>query len=88
VLLKILEDFYKMTVYRSSFESHYLHCDYDTVITGDLIREFAMSRSLDYHVSAPYCHHQNGQIERAMQTVLDKTRTLLAASQVISFRTY
>jgi hypothetical protein len=40
-----------------------------------------MSRSLDYHVSAPYCHYQNGQIERAMQTVLDKTRTLLAASQ-------
>jgi hypothetical protein len=81
VLLKILVDFYTMTVDRSSFVSHYLHCDYDTVITGDLIREFATSRSLDYRVSAPYCHYQNGQIERTMQTVLDKTRTLLAASQ-------
>jgi hypothetical protein len=51
------------------------------VITGELIREFALSRKLDFHVSAPHCHHQNGQIERAMQTVLDKTRTLLAACQ-------
>jgi hypothetical protein len=81
VLLKILEDFYKTTVDRTSFVPHYLHCDYDTVITGDLIREFVVSRGLDYRVSAPYCHHQNGQIEQAIQTVLDKTRTLLAASQ-------
>jgi hypothetical protein len=81
VLLKILETFYATTVDRTSFSSHFLHCDYDSRITGELIREFALNRKLDFHVSAPYCHHQNGQIERAMQTVLDKTRTLLAASQ-------
>jgi hypothetical protein len=30
----------------------------------------------ELQTSAPYSHHQNGQIERAMQTTLDKTRTL------------
>eukprot|EP01034_Spumella_vulgaris_P047557 gene47557-biopygen38308 len=29
------------------------------------------------HVSTPHIHSQNGQIERAMQTMLDKTRVLL-----------
>jgi hypothetical protein len=36
---------------------------------------------LNLRFSAPYAHHQNGQVERAMQTVMDTTRTLLAASR-------
>jgi hypothetical protein len=35
---------------------------------------------IELHVSTPYAHHQNGQVERAMQSILDKARTLLAAS--------
>jgi hypothetical protein len=80
-LLGILESFYGQTVDRSNFESRVIHCDYDSVLLGGVVRNFIDGRKLDLRVSAPYCHHQNGQIERAMQTTLDKTRTLLAASQ-------
>ncbi len=56
-----------------------LHCDSDSVITGDLTRSFINGMEIELHVSTPYAHHQNGQMERAMQIILDKTRTLLAA---------
>jgi hypothetical protein len=58
-----------------------MHCDRDSVITGGLIFKYIMDRGMDIHASTPYIHHQNGQVEQAMQTVLDKTRTLLYASQ-------
>jgi hypothetical protein len=80
-LLGILESFYGQTVDRSNFESRIIHCDYDSVLLGGVVQGFITGRKLSLRVSAPYCHHQNGQIERAMQTTLDKTRTLLAASQ-------
>jgi hypothetical protein len=69
------------TVDPSYFVSRMFHCDYDTVLTGGNVTEYLNSRHLKIAVSAPYCHHQNGQVERAMQTVLDKARVMLAASQ-------
>jgi hypothetical protein len=80
-LFHILEIFFKYTVDRTSFIPHIMHCDRDSVITGGLIFKYIMDRGMDIHASIPYIHHQNGQVERAMQTVLDKTRTLLYASQ-------
>jgi hypothetical protein len=76
-----METFFKYTVDRTTFIPHIMHCDRDSVITGGLIYKYILDRGMVMHASTPYIHHQNGQVERAMQTVLDKTRTLLYASQ-------
>jgi hypothetical protein len=80
-LCDILSSFFNFTVEPSKFESRIFHCDCDTVILGGKVSDYIKSRKLDLRASTPYAHHQNGQVERAMQTVLDKTRTLLAASR-------
>ena len=81
ILLPILRQFFMHTVDPSRFVSRIFHCDYDTVLTGGKVTEYLDSQHLKIAVSAPYSHHQNGQVERAMQTVLDKARMMLAASQ-------
>jgi hypothetical protein len=79
VLLGILQSFFEDTLGPSSFESRTLHCDNDSVTFGNCVHQYIRSQKLDLHVSPPNYHYQNGQVERAVQTILDKTRTLLAA---------
>ncbi len=81
ILLPILRQFFMHTVDPSRYVSRIFHCDYDTVLTGGNVTEYLDSQRLKIAVSVPYSHYQNGQVERAMQTVLDKARVMLAASQ-------
>jgi hypothetical protein len=74
-------EFWSPSMDKQWIASRIIHCDYDSVLLVGVVQGFITGRKLSLRVSAPYCHHQNGQIERAMQTTLDKTRTLLAASQ-------
>ena len=82
VLLTILQSFFLQTVKRTDFTPRIFHCDDDSVETGGFISDFVLGLGLDMHVSTPYLHHQNGQVERAIQTLADKTRTLLIAGRV------
>jgi hypothetical protein len=82
-LCDLLSSFFNFTVEPSKFESIIFHCDRDTVILGGKVSDYIKSRKLDLRASTPYAHHQNGQVERAMQTVLDKTRTLMATYLII-----
>eukprot|EP01034_Spumella_vulgaris_P047423 gene47423-biopygen17393 len=59
------------------FRARVFHCDDDSVENGGLISRYLLSLGLEMHVSPPHVPHQNGQIERAMQSTLDKARTLM-----------
>jgi len=61
--------------------TRYIHFDYDSVETGGLIMEYLRELRIAPRVSAPHCHHQNGYIERAVQTILDRARTLIIAGR-------
>lgn len=45
------------------------------------IKKWLREKAIQVHLSSPYYHSQNGQIERDIQTVLDKARTLLADTE-------
>eukprot|EP01034_Spumella_vulgaris_P047502 gene47502-biopygen35191 len=75
-LFKILEHFFSM-INEYPFRARIFHCDDDSVENGGLISRYLLSLGLEMHVSPPHVPHQNGQIERAMQTTLDKARTLM-----------
>eukprot|EP01034_Spumella_vulgaris_P047204 gene47204-biopygen426 len=72
----ILEHFFSM-INEYPFSVRIFHCDDDSVENGGLITDYVQGLGIRMHVSAPHVHHQNGQIERAMQTTLDKARTLI-----------
>eukprot|EP01034_Spumella_vulgaris_P034656 gene34656-biopygen29504 len=77
-LLKILKHFFRMVQsYSCPSRPKIFHCDDDSVENGGLISSYLLGLGLEMHVSPPYVHHQNGQVERAVQTTLDKARTLL-----------
>eukprot|EP01034_Spumella_vulgaris_P047253 gene47253-biopygen4350 len=75
-LFKILKHFFGMAK-AYPFQTRIFHCDDDSVETGGLISNYVVSLGLSMHVSPPHVHHQNGQVERAVQSTLDKARTLL-----------
>eukprot|EP01034_Spumella_vulgaris_P032417 gene32417-biopygen27615 len=77
-LLKILQHFFNMVkTYPCPSRPRVFHCDDDSVENGELITTYLEELGLRLHVSAPHVHHQNGQVERAVQSTLDKARTLL-----------
>ncbi len=41
-----------------------------------------MKNNIKLHLSAPYVHYQNGQVERDIQHVMNKARTLMASINV------
>jgi len=81
VLSDILRSFHDSVMVPSGLPTRYIHFDYDSVETGGLITSLLKEFKIAPRVSAPYCHHQNGHIERAVQTVLDRARTLLVAAR-------
>eukprot|EP01034_Spumella_vulgaris_P032431 gene32431-biopygen27626 len=78
-LYKIMESFFDLIKMLPCPHPRILHCDDDSVETGGLISRYVRAQGLEMHVSTPHIHSQNGQIERAMQSMLDKTRVLLIA---------
>eukprot|EP01034_Spumella_vulgaris_P047497 gene47497-biopygen34856 len=78
-LFKILEHFFSLALLYRDYSVKILRCDDDTVENSELITRYVAGMGIKMHVSSPHVPSQNGQIERAMQTVLDKARTLLIA---------
>eukprot|EP01034_Spumella_vulgaris_P032761 gene32761-biopygen27921 len=64
-----------------AFKIKTLHCDYDRVELGNRITTFLRERNVLLRASAPYAHHQNGLVERAVQKLLDKARTMLVTGR-------
>ena len=77
-----IDNFLTFTVNRMGKHVSIMHCDADTVELGDKITRYLNKKGIDRHVSTPFTPHQNGLVERAMQRVLDKTRTLLYTGRV------
>ena len=55
-----------------------LQADYDTIFKNTSMQEWLNEHGMVLQLSAPYVHSQNGQVERSMQNVMDKARTLMA----------
>jgi hypothetical protein len=78
IMLQILDKFRIEIAELNGYTITKLQSDFDSVILSDTINEWLIKHHIKLQVSAPYSHAQNGQIERDMQNVLDKARTLLA----------
>jgi hypothetical protein len=55
-----------------------LQADYDTIFKNAEMQLWLNEHQITLQLSAPYVHSQNGQVERSMQNVMDKARTLMA----------
>jgi len=55
-----------------------LQGDYDSLHTEKKTNQWLKNRGIKLQLSAPFKHAQNGQIERDMQNVLDRTRTMMS----------
>ena len=80
VLFDILQNFLFATVGATQFKTSILHCDADSVELGEKITKYLIEKDIARRVSTPYTPYQNGLVERAMQKVLDKARTLLLST--------
>ena len=55
-----------------------LQADYDTIFKNAEMSQWLTEHRINLQLSAPYVHSQNGQVERSMQSVLDKARVLMS----------
>ena len=62
-----------------------IQTDFDSIYRNREIRMYLQKERIKLQLSAPYTHYQNGQIERAMGTVMDKARTLMASDSISSY---
>ena len=54
-----------------------LQSDYDSVINSEKVKSWLLNNKIKLQLSAPYLHYQNGMVERQIQNVMDKARTLM-----------
>ena len=73
-----IEEFYLEMITANQFTMKILQSDYDTIFIDKRVTKWLLQRGIHSQLSAPYKHSQNGQIERDMQSVMDKARTLMA----------
>jgi hypothetical protein len=70
---------FQRTMRELNTEVRILQSDYDKVILDKkVIRHLADKYKIRHISSAPYVHQQNGQVERDMQNVLDRSRTIMS----------
>ena len=77
-----LEDFQRKIVKRYGYTTLVLQSDADCIFTSKRIESWLKKNNIRLELSAPYVHSQNGQIERDVQNVFDKTRTLMHSYNV------
>ena len=74
--------------FKSLYETPYGHTiirlqsDFDSVLLSESVGEWLKDYGIKLQTSAPYAHAHNGLIERAVQNVLDKARTLMSTYNV------
>ncbi|MBL4704061.1 MAG: DDE-type integrase/transposase/recombinase [Flavobacteriales bacterium] len=81
-VLKILDDYNSMVVNQYNGSIKVLQSDYDTIFTSEQVTDWCKKRGIRVQVSAPYVHWQNGQIERDIQNVMDRSRILMHTFKV------
>jgi hypothetical protein len=59
-------------------------CDYDSIFIAADMKEWLVDKSIKAQLSAPYSHFQNGQVERDIQSVMNKARVLMFSRNVPS----
>ena len=59
--------------------------DFDSIYRNRATRMYLKKEGIKLQLSAPYTHYQNGQVERAMGSVMDKARTLMASDSISSY---
>jgi hypothetical protein len=78
-----LTKFYREHNDRLGIQMKVLQGDSDTMHKDSVTEEFLLNhKGIRLQLSAPYSHSQNGQVERDMQNVLDRSRTLMSAGGV------
>jgi hypothetical protein len=55
-----------------------LQCDQDKMFTENELKKWCVKNGVNLQTSPPYHHASNGLAERAIQTVMDKTRTIMS----------
>ena len=80
--LDALKDFNVNIVKKYNFKMKTLQSDADCIFKAKRIKNWLMKKEMTLQLSAPYMHYQNGQIERDVQNVFDKTRTLMLSYDV------
>ncbi len=82
VMLNILNAFRTEIVEMYGYHIGKLQSDFDTVVLSDAVHRYLVANKIRLQLSAPYSHAQNGQIERDMQNVLDRARTMMSVYNV------
>jgi hypothetical protein len=82
VLHEVLNEYIDTIVTPNNYLVKKLQFDFDTVVMSDKTRLWLRGKSIKLQTSAPYTHAQNGLIERAVQNVLDRARTLMSTHNV------
>jgi hypothetical protein len=81
--LEALTQFHQFHNVKLNIQMQMLQGDYDVMHKDSGVKEFlSMNKGIQLQLSAPYTHSQNGQVERDMQSVLDKSRTIMSAGGV------
>jgi hypothetical protein len=57
--------------------------DYENINISKHLREWLSKNSTTISLSTPYKHSQNGQVERDIQNVMDRARTLMVGSHAL-----
>lgn len=59
-----------------------LQCDYERINTNKKVMEWLQEKEIILTASPPYRHDKNGQVERDMASVMNKSTTLMASYDV------
>ena len=77
-----LKEFHRSIVSKYGYTVKVLQSDADCIFKGKKVEKWLKLYNINLQLSAPYMHYQNGQIERDVQNVFDKVRTLLLSYDV------
>ena len=80
--VEALEDFFIKFVHKYDYKIKVLQSDADCIFMSKRIETWLKKHDIALQLSAPYVHSQNGQIERDVQNVFDKARTLMVGQDV------
>jgi hypothetical protein len=81
--LKLLKDFNQEFVLPLEKKIKIIQTEFDSINRSKSISGYLKKETIKLQLSAPYTHYQNGQVERAMGTVMDKSRTLTTSKDAI-----
>jgi transposase InsO family protein len=76
--LDCLRDFKAKVVQAAGAHWQVLQADNDSVFLSGPVQHWLRTEGIETQLSAPYTHDQNGMVERDIQTVVDKARTMMA----------